>query len=120
MKKQLDQTKCDLKDITNSKHVAERQCGVLQKQVSKLKERYTSKLCDYNKLEAVFEEGNLMSSDMLSAFEKELSILLRASSITVHASKMAFCFTTKSGERIYSPAIRRLYYIACSLIKFLL
>ena len=54
-----------------------------------------------------------MSSDMLSAFEKELSILLRASSITVHASKMAFCFTiftTKSGERIYSPAIRRLYY----------
>ncbi len=108
MRKELDRTKCALKDITNSKHVAERQCGVLQKQASKLKERYTSKLCDYNKLEAFFEEAeeaNLVSSDMLSAFEKELSILSGASSITVDASKMSFCFTTKSGERIYSPAI---------------
>jgi len=48
-------------------------------------------------------------SDTLAAVEKELSVLSGATSITVDALKI-FCFTSKSGERIYSPAICKLYY----------
>lgn len=113
MKKELDQMKRALRDITDSKHTAERQRDVLQKQAGRLKERYTSKLCDYNQLEAVFEEveeTNFMMSDTLAAVEDELSVLLGATSITIDTSKMLFCFTSKSGERTYSPAIRKLYY----------
>ena len=112
MKKELDQTKHALRDITNSKHIAERQHDILQKQAGRLKKHYTSKLCDYNELEAVLEEAeetNSTLSDTLAAIE-ELSVLSGATSITVDTTKMSFCFTSKSGERIYSPAIRKLYY----------
>lgn len=51
-----------------------------------------------------------MLSDTFAAVEDELSILSGATSITIDTSKMLFCFTSKSGERIYSPAIRKLYY----------
>ena len=113
MKKELDQVKCALRDVTNSQRTAEKQRDVLQKQASRLKERYASKVQDYHKLEAVFEEleeADLVLSSTLAAVEKELSVLSSATSITVDAKNMSFCFTTKSGERIYSPAIRKLYY----------
>ena len=101
LKKELAQVKCALRDVTNSQSTAEKQRDVLQKQASRLKECYTSKVQDYHKLEAVFEE--LEDAN-------ELSVLSSATSITVDAENMSFCFKTKSGERIYSPAIRKLYY----------
>ena len=113
MKKELDKTKLALRDITNSKHVAEKQRDALQKQAGRLKECYTSKLCDYHELETVFEEVeevNFKLSDTLAAVEKELSVLSGATSISIDVSNTSFCFTSKSGERVYSPAIRKLYY----------
>ena len=133
MKKELDQTKRALRDLTNSKCVTEKQRDAFQKQASRFKKCYTLKVHDYNKLEAVFEEveeANLMLSDTLAAVEKELSVLSNATSITVDSVNMSFCFTTKSGERIYSPTIRKLYYSLlsdqvppskiCSIIKAVL
>ena len=64
-KKELDQTKRALRDITNSIHIAERQRDVLQKQAGRLKKRYTSKICDYNELEAVLEEAEETNSHYL-------------------------------------------------------
>ena len=86
---------------------------MLNKNLRNIKERYASNVQDYHKLEAGFEEleeANLVLSGTLAAVEKELSVLSSASSITADAENMSFCFTTKSGERIYSPAIRKLYY----------
>lgn len=113
MKKELDQVKCALRDITNSQRTAERHRDVLQKQASRLKECYISKVEDYYRLEAVFEEleeANLVLSGTLTAVEEELSVVSSATSITVDADDMSFCFKTKSGKRMYSPAIRKLYY----------
>ncbi len=113
MKKELEKTKRTLEDITNSKHVVERQRDQAQKQASKLKKIFVSKISDYNELETVVEElesKNLMLSGVLVDIEKELSVLSSATSITVDTSNASFCFTTKSGKRIYSPAIRKLYY----------
>ena len=65
MKKELDQVKCALRNVTNSQRTAEKRCDVLQKQTSRLKERYASKVQDYHNLESVFqelEEANLVLS----------------------------------------------------------
>lgn len=113
MKKELEKTKCALKDISNSKDFVERQRDQAQKQASKLKKKFISKVCDYNELETVIEElegKNLILSDTLVDIEKEFSVLSSATSITIDTA--SFCFTTKSRKRIYSPAIRncKLYY----------
>ena len=92
-KKELDQMKCALRDVTNSQHTAEKQCDVLQKQASRLKERYASKVQDYNNLEAVIqelEEANIALSGTLAAIEKELSVLSSATSIAVDVESMSF------------------------------
>lgn len=61
-----------------------------------------------NVVEDIVEE-NASLSEALTSIQRELSALSNAASITIDTTKNV-CFTTKTGDRMYSPAIRKLYY----------
>lgn len=58
-------------------------------------------------MEDIVEE-NASLSEALTPIQRELSALSNAASITIDTTKMSF--TTKTGDNMYSPAIRKLYY----------
>ena len=107
MKKELEETRCALKDVTNRQRIAEKQRDKCQKQVTKLQDCYASAVSDCGKLENVVEdvvEENASLSEALTSIQRELSALSNAASITIDTTKMCFCFTTKTGDRMYSPS----------------
>ena len=56
------------------------------------------------------EEENYQLSSALQCLQQELSTIADGSSITIDALSKEVSFQTKLGKKVYSPAIRKLYY----------
>ena len=81
-----------------------------QKKASKFHRTCDAVLSDFNLLEEADEmQENSELSTAIASVQEELTTITDATSIVVDDTAMNFSFQTKSGK-MYSPAIRKLYY----------
>jgi hypothetical protein len=112
-KNELLHTHQALRDIRNELHVLKRQRDFAERKADKFKRAHDAALDDFVTLEestlAVEEENHQLSS-ALHCVQQELSIIADGSPVIIDASSMEVSFQTKVGKKMYSPAIRKLYY----------
>ena len=115
MKKQMDIAKSELassrhalSDITNKLKIAEKQRDCACKKGHEIQDKLEAAYLD----SVYYEEEMLAKVDELNALvhslKSEMTSLPVAGSAGV--SNSLFCFETKEGGRVYSTAIRELYY----------
>ena len=112
-KRELSCTCQALRDIQNEVKVLNHQYNIDEKKVDKLKRAHDAAVNDFEILEesaVATEEENYQLSSALQCLQQELSTIADGSSITIDALSKEVSFQTKLGKKVYSPAIRKLYY----------
>lgn len=104
-KTELSDTRCALQDITNKLYIAGKQRDCARKQADKCLHKLEATIADFMHYEELLGEKDELS-DLVSSLQQEISSL---SSSDIN-DQLAFCFQTKKGGKVYSPAIRDLYY----------
>ena len=112
-KRELSCTRQALRDIQNEVKVLNRQHNIDEKKVDKLKRAHDAAVNDFEILEesaVATEEEKYQLSSALQCLQQDLSTIADGSSITIDALSKEVSFQTKLGKKVYSPAIRKLYY----------
>ena len=110
---EISNTKLTLNDITSKLQITQRQRDSARNQVQKCQEKLETTAADF----IHFEEEVLGKNDELTrlVFDLKAEITdLSSSSVSLlgnsNSQLVSFCFETKDGSRVYTHAIRELYY----------
>ena len=115
VKKELSQTRGVLKDVTNQLQTCRKQHESARKQTQKTKEKFDSAVTNYVHYEEQLLAENEELSDLICSLKQEIRSL-SASTVSLVGSfsktdrSINFWFETKDGGKVYTPAIRELYY----------
>ena len=117
MKKEVENGRRDvfivehsLRDITNKLQVTQRQHDSALSKVQKYQEKLEATVTDFTRYEDEILEKNDELTGLLSALKKEIVGLPCCNVSLLQSSSNEFFFQTKDGGRVYTHAIRQLYY----------
>ena len=103
-----------LSDVTSKLHRTITQRDTARKQVSKTQEKVYAAYADSVYYEEELQAKNDHLIELVKSLESELSTLSAADlthfSVVDHGGDAKFCFQTKEGGRVYTTAVRELYY----------
>ena len=106
-RREIDRTKCALADVTNTLHATQKQCDSVRKKVSECGIKLEVTVADYVHFE---EEKNKELSELVGTLQGEIATLSSSKVSLLGKVENNFYFQTRNGGKVYSPAIRELYY----------
>ena len=116
MKKQMESASTELassrralSDVTNRLQKATKQQDTARKQASKIQEKLEATYLDSVHYEDEMHAKNDNLTDLIESLRSEMKSLPVAGSAVV-SDGGKFCFDTKDGGRVYTTAVRELYY----------
>ena len=108
---ELIHTRHALSDITKKLQVAIKQRDCAHKQVEKSHQKLETVITDSIHYEEEILAKNEDLSDLIKCLKSEISTLSATSvSVSNCVGDSKFCFQTKDGGRVYTTAVRELYY----------
>ena len=126
VRSELETTTNALTDVTKKLETARKQRDSARTQAQKCQAKLEATLVDCMHFEDEVLSRNDQLSELVHTLQVELATLSTSSVSLLGSSEesknsVSFCFHTKDGGKVYTPAIRELYYsLKCLLLKLLL
>jgi len=100
-----------LSDVTNQLQKAIKQQDTARKQASKIQEKLEAAYLDSVYYEDEMQAKNDDLTDLIKSLKSEMkSFSVAGSAVVSDGDDAKFCFETKDGGRVYTTAVRKLYY----------
>ena len=115
VKTDLSQTRGALEDVTNQLQASRKQHESARKQTQKTREKFDAAVTDFVHYEEQLLTENEELSDLICSLKQDIQSLSSSTvslvgSFSKTDSSINFRFETKDGGKVYTPAIRELYY----------
>ena len=112
-KAEVSDAKCTLSDVMRQLHIAQKQHDTASTKVRKYQEKLEDTIGDFIHFEDEILEKNDELTRLVSDLKAEI-VALSSSNVALLGSgteeSVSFCFQTKDGGKVYTHAIRELYY----------